>query len=231
MLNPGTAFSDQETRVVIPSGGWELVGDLLLPHDGKDLPAVLMLNQAAGNRRPYEELAAALSERGIASLRLDLRGHGESINLGEFIPDRATEQECETLIWDANEYVVAAHQFLLNHPNIDADRIAVVGASYSGEEMAEAGRDTEYAAAYVALSPGSFSDESIADMDASMVPWLLIVSRKEPYLHEIAAKLHEHTRSVEIIELPGDQHATSILDARPEMADRIATWLAARLTY
>jgi len=140
-----------------------------------------------------------------------------------------SDEDRETLIWDANADVVAAHQFLLNHPDIDGDRIAIVGASYSGEEMAEAGRDTEYVAAQVALSPGSFSDESIADMNASKVPWLLVVSRNEQYLHEIAAKIHENTQSVEIFDLPVEWHATDMLDARPEMAEHIATWLAARL--
>jgi hypothetical protein len=36
-----------------------------------------------------------------------------------------------------------------------------MGASYSGEELAEAGRIIGYVQAYVELSPGSFSDESI----------------------------------------------------------------------
>lgn len=91
------------------------------------------------------------------------------------------------LIWDAEQDVLAAHEYLRRHTLIDADRIAIVGASYSGEEMAEAGRLGKYATAYVALSPGSFGDESIAGIDASRVPWLFIVSRDERFLPEITA--------------------------------------------
>ena len=35
------------------------------------------------------------------------------------------------------------------------------------------------------LSPGSFSDESIASIDSSGVPWLFIAAREERFLQEI----------------------------------------------
>lgn len=229
LLVPNAASSARDTRVVVQSGDWELVGNLVLPDAGTRRPAVLMLNQAAGNRQPYEGLATALAERGIASLRFDLRGHGESINLGEFRPEDASPEDREAYIWNANADVVAAYQFLSNHPAIDSDRIGIVGASYSGEEMAEAGRDTRYAAAYVALSPGSFSDQSIADMDRSQVPWLFVVSRNEQFLADIAAKVQSSTQNVELIYLPGDEHATDLLNVNPALSERIAVWLASKL--
>ncbi len=52
----------------------------------------------------------------------------------------------------------AAVNYLKEHARVDTTRIAVVGGSYSGEEMAKAGRIDGYVAVYVALSPGSFSD-------------------------------------------------------------------------
>jgi alpha-beta hydrolase superfamily lysophospholipase len=47
-----------------------------------------MLNKTAGDRDIYRNLAMQLAERGIASLRLDLRDHGSSINQGQFIPGK-----------------------------------------------------------------------------------------------------------------------------------------------
>lgn len=47
--------------------------------------------------------------------------------------------------------VIAAWRFIESVPGVQADRIAVIGASYSREEMAEAGRIIEHARAYVAL--------------------------------------------------------------------------------
>ena len=215
-----------ETRIVVESGGWQLVGDLLLPASGRPSPAVLLLNKADGDRTVYEELARALAARDIASLRLDLRGHGESTNLGRFVPG---EHERSPLIWDSEVDVTAAHEYLRSHPRIDGNRIGIVGGSYSGEEMAEAGREQGYAQAYVALSPGSFSETSILAIDPSNIPWLFIVSNNERFLREITASVREHSRTVEVVIVPGTEHATNILVAHPDMAERIAVWLTQRL--
>jgi dienelactone hydrolase len=211
-----------ESRVIVPSDGWELVGDLTLPAAGR-APAVLMLNQAAGNRDAYRALARQLAARGIASLRLDLRGHGESVNLGAFVPG---EVRRDPLIWDAEQDVTAALTWMRNLSAIDGTRIAVVGASYSGEEMAEAGRLGGYAAAYVALSPGSFEEVSIDGIDASGVPWLFVVSRDERFLQEITTEVRRRSDTVELVVVPGSAHASNLLEAHPGMAERIAVWLA-----
>lgn len=224
---PGQSPFGEESRVVIESDGWRLVGDLHLPDSDRRSPAVLLLNKAAGDRRVYTTLASELAERGIASLRLDLRGHGESINLGRFIPGDTTRSE--EIIWNAQVDVIAAYRFLQSHPRLDEERIGAVGASYSGEEMAEAGRIAGYARAYAALSPGSFSDESIEAIDASSVPWLFVVSNDERFLHEIAAAIQDESHSAEILFVPGEQHATNILDHRPDLAERLAVWLASVL--
>jgi dienelactone hydrolase len=216
--------SDEKIEVI--SQGWHLAGDLQIPESDQPVPAVLMLNQAAGDRSVYRELANRLEARGIASLALDLRGHGQSINLGQFVPGEVPRSP---LIWDAEEDVIAAHDFLRQDKRIDSQRIGVVGASYSGEEMAEAGRLNGYAKAYVALSPGSFSPASIAGLDESQVPWLFVVSRNERFLREITADVREQSQTVELLVVPGEQHASDILDGRRDLAERIAAWLSYRL--
>ena len=221
----GQVMAD-EARVVIENQGWQLVGDLRIPNTDDSVPAVLMLNKAAGDRHAYTELAKELEARNIASLRLDLRGHGESINLGEFIPGEVPRSP---LIWDAEADVIAAHEYLKFHPRIDGQCIAIVGGSYSGEEMAEAGRHNGYARAYVALSPGSFSDESIAGLDSGQVPWLFITSRNERFLREITAAVQEQSASVELLIVPGTRHASDILEDRPGLNARIAIWLEHQL--
>lgn len=209
-------------RVVVQSDGWRLVGDLVLPAAATPVPAVLLLNQAAGDRRVYAKLAQLLADRGMASLGLDLRGHGESTNLGRFIPG---DSLTTSYIWAAEADVVAAREYLAALEAIDEDRIAIVGASYSGEEMAEAGRLTTFARAYAALSPGSFSQASIAGIDESGVPWLFVASREDRFLQEITAAVLAGTRSAEIVLVPGDAHASDLLEDRPDLAPRIAAWL------
>ncbi len=213
----------QESRVVVRSGEWELVGDLVIPDAPSKIPAVLMLNKANGNRTVYEELAEHLADRDIASLRLDLRGHGESINVEKFVPYKRSP---DPLIWDSEVDVNAAIDYLMNHAQLLPGKIGVIGASYSGEEMAEAGRLEGYVNAYVALSPGSFSNESIDGIDASVVPWLFVVSRNEPHLKEITRLVQEKSQEVELVIVPGSEHATRLLPDRPELAEWIAVWLS-----
>jgi dienelactone hydrolase len=215
-----------ESTVNIASGDWVLVGDLSLPELRERVPVVLMLNKADGDRTAYEGMARALDDRNIASLRLDLRGHGESTNLGTFVPGEVSPHP---MIWDAEQDVVAAVEYLQGHDRVDPDRIAVVGGSYSGEEMAEAGRIAGYAAAYVALSPGSFSDESIAGIDESGVPWLFVTSRDEPHLQEIRRLVTETSVSVEQIITLGRNHASRLLGDFPDLNERIAVWIHNKL--
>jgi dienelactone hydrolase len=215
-----------ETTVHVPSGDWELIGDLSVPDSGVSFPVVLMFNKAAGDRTDYEGMARALDDRGIASLRLDLRGHGESTNLGTFEPG---ELNPHPMIWDAEQDVVAAVECIKRDPRFDPDRIGMVGGSYSGEEMAEAGRLIGYVAAYVELSPGSFSDESIAGIDESGVPWLFVTSRDEPHLQEIRRLVTEQSESVEQIITPGRNHASRLLEDFPDLDERIAVWLESKL--
>ena len=229
MITAVSVRADSEHRVEIESAGWTLVGDLRIPQSDHAVPAALLLNRAAGNRAVYAELAAQLAQRGVASLRLDLPGHGESTNLDRFVPGETDSIGLERMIWGADVDVAAAHRYLAARPEVDPERVAMVGASYSGEEMAEAGRKHGYARAYVALSPGSWGETTIAALDETPASWLFVVCRDERFLKEIAAEVQARTRQVEILYLPGTQHATGILESRPDVNERIAVWLAHQL--
>lgn len=225
----GQTPAGEETRVVVESRGWQLAGDLRIPPGEGPHPAVLMLNEAAGDRSAYRRLAERLASRGIASLRIDLPGHGESTNLGRFVPDETDERDRALMIEGADVDVTAALRFLKGHHDVDSTRIGVVGASYSAEEMAEAARKTGYMAAYVALSPGSFSDASIDGIDNGGAGWLLIVAEDDPYLTDIVAAVQTRSTTVQFSELPGTAHGTEILKAYPEMIGRITVWMTRRL--
>jgi dienelactone hydrolase len=211
--------------VAIDSHGWRLAGDLARPDGEGQAPAVLLLNGAAGDRRVYAALAESLARRGVASLRLDLRGHGESTNLGRFAPG----PEGLALIERTHEDVAAARAWLAARAGIDASRIGVVGASYSGEAMMKGLPAGGRAAAYVALSPGSLSDESIAAIDGEALPFLLVASRHERHLKEVVQALREQSRTAELLELGGTAHATRLFGAHGDLAERIATWFSGRL--
>jgi dienelactone hydrolase len=213
-----------EERVSLTSDGWALVGDLAVPDGEARVPAALLLNKAAGDRRVYRGLAEALARRGVASLRLDLRAHGESVNRGRFAPPAGLP-----LLEGSERDVAVALESLRRHARVDGARIAVVGSSYSGEAMMAAGRKQGWAAAYVGLSPGSLSDESIAAIDRDRLPWLLVVCRDERHLKEVEKALRAQSRSAEFLELPGTRHAIESLDSHPGFTDQLAQWIATRL--
>lgn len=212
----------KETRVVIENDGWKLVGDLLIPKSKKPSPAVILLNKANGTRNVYENLAKHLAKNGIASLRIDLRAHGESINKGKFgLP---FDEKLRELLVGSDTDISAAFEYLKKMKGIDPSRIGFVGASYSGEEMAVAGRKSGYGKAYVALSPGSFSEESLNALDSSRAAWLFITSAEEKFLKGFLNDLRLKSKTAQTMEMAGDKHATDILDSTPELAEMLAVW-------
>lgn len=212
-------------RIVLESGDWRLVGDLVMPVASSPMPAVILLNRAAGDRRPYAELADQLARLGIASLRLDLRAHGESINRGRFVPSEGI-----AILEGSEKDVIAAHEYLRRDARVDPARIGFVGSSYSGEVMMQAARASRYGAAYVGLSPGSLSDESIAAIDSIPLPFLLVVARHERHLVEVAKAFREQSRMGEFLEVSGTEHATGLLTDHPDLAERLAVWFRSRLS-
>jgi dienelactone hydrolase len=216
----GTRFRD--TTIAIVSGDWKLAANFTHPEGrAARVPAVLMLNKANGNRQVYAWLARELARRGIASLRLDLRGEGESATIASFVPyvrNVALER--------AEDDVVAAMRWLRGQAAVDSARIGVVGASYSGEVMALAQRASATASAYVALSPGSLSTQTIDEIDDRRVPWWILRSRDERFVRDVMEAARTRSRTARVTEVPGRAHATDMLISNPNLNARIADWLA-----
>jgi dienelactone hydrolase len=224
----GTTPVKEQRRVTLDSNGWKLVGDLIVPKSRRPAAAVILLNKAAGDRHAYEVLARRLAENGIASLRIDLRGHGESTNKGKFVPGN---QDSLSLIEGTYEDVTSAFRYLKTVAGVDAQKIGFVGASYSGEEMAVSARKNGYGKAYVALSPGSFSQESVGAIDHSGISWLFIKSTEEKArsLQNFFSLLRQVSRTAQMMEVEGTEHATDILSAHPELTEMIAVWFKYKL--
>jgi dienelactone hydrolase len=233
LFSAGSNGLPVDERVVLESDGWRLVGDWRrAPPESEPAPAALLLHRAAGSRREHVELAEALAKRGVDSLRLDLRGNGDSVNLGRFEEPYA---ENLSILENTYEDIDVALRWIKAQPGVAKDRLAAVGASYSGEAIGEAlRRGGERASAYVILSPGSFSDESIDAVDASGSAWLFIRTSEEsetslPFIDAVFEALASHSKSAEIRVIPGAGHATRIFEEHPFIVEEIAGWLAERL--
>lgn len=212
------------SRVTIPSNGWLLVGSYIAPTPASGGSAVLLLNGAARDRRAYIPLARELERRGVATLRPDLRGEGESTNLGRFEPGRETVS-----LADSHEDVAAALAWLRNRAGVDPTRIGVLGASTSADAMARAARNGASAAAYVALSPGDFSDESARAIDGSRRPWWFIASTDERFAQTVVRRVASISRTAQTTLVGGTSHASDILSPHYFLNHEIADWFAARL--
>ena len=114
-----------EQPITFLSGGQQVVGMFHLPEGEGKFPAVLMLHGFTGNRtetrRIFVQVARALARVGIASLRIDFRGCGDSA--GEF-----HEMSVSSMCADGR----AALAWLAAQSGIDASRLALLGMSLGG---------------------------------------------------------------------------------------------------
>lgn len=114
-----------ETPVVFECKGEQIVGMLHLPPGRKSFPVALLLHGFTGNKseahRLFVKLARALLEHGIASLRFDFRGAGDSAGRSEDLTIRSE-------VADALE----ALKFLSHHKRLSSRRVALIGFSLGG---------------------------------------------------------------------------------------------------
>jgi hypothetical protein len=95
--------------------------------------------------------------------------------------------------------------------------------------MGAAARAGGKARAYVALSPGSLSMETIDGIDASGAAWWVLRSRNERFVRDVVDSVRARSRAARVSEVDGNAHASDILASRPEVAVEIADWLAVAL--
>ena len=101
-------------KIDFPSVDIKLHGIIYLPKGEGRFPGVVMCHGMASDHRSMRPCAQQLARRGIATLALDLRGHGKSNG---------------TLDGDIGQDVVAACNILKSHVKVDGERIGLVGHS------------------------------------------------------------------------------------------------------
>ena len=122
-------YAAHDVRFPNPAGGFELAGTLTLPEGEGPFPGVVLVSgsgpqdrdETLAGHKPFLVLADHLTRAGIAVLRYDDRGVGES---GGDFPS-ATSVELAT---DAD----AAVAWLAARPEVRADAVGIVGHSEGG---------------------------------------------------------------------------------------------------
>lgn len=120
-------FEDEEIRVGRDEVDLVLAGTLSLPTGDGPHPAVLLLTGSGGHTRDqvisglpmFQRIGDYLAERGIAVLRVDDRGAGQSTGPGvraSTTADRAAD-------------AMACYRYLVRRPEIDSNRVGLLGHS------------------------------------------------------------------------------------------------------
>jgi len=128
------------TQSPIQSRGIEIPATFVHPEsaDGPGIPLVVMVHGHGGTRDEagaYVSVADALAEQGIASIRVDFPGCGES-------EEPFTENVLTNMLAD----IRSSREFAVGHPRIDIDRVGILGFSMGGRLAILATAEDEYAA-------------------------------------------------------------------------------------
>lgn len=116
-------------KLLLKSELYDIPAVFTLPENSEKVPCVIMCHgtgsskDEAGNQ--YLDLAGLLAEKGIASIRFDFAGCGESADSGinqSFMAEVADTQK--------------VYEYICGRPEIDKERIGIVGYSQGGRVMA-----------------------------------------------------------------------------------------------
>jgi len=128
----GLAF---ETVELVSPEGVQLAGWYVPSTNGA---AVALLHGAGSTRSNVLAQAAVVARHGFGVLLLDARGHGES------------EGRAMDFGWHGDDDIAAATTFLADRPDVEQDRIGVIGMSMGGEEAIGATAENPLVRAVVA---------------------------------------------------------------------------------
>ena len=120
-----------------PSGDLQLHGVLNMPNGKGPFPGAVMCHGMASDHRSMRPSAEQLVRRGVATLTIDMRGHGKSGG---------------TFDGNIGRDTAAAVEILRRHDRIDNERIAIVGHSIGALASLYAASATKDIRAVVLLS-------------------------------------------------------------------------------
>lgn len=206
-----------------------LVGTFLAPAAPKG--AVLLLHMMPDDRTSWVGMQEALKQEGVASLAIDLRGHGESIHQGENLLDYHLFRDADHQT--SMEDVKTAVQWLANR---GFAKIGLVGASIGANLAIVYAADHAEIPLLVLFSPGeNYHGIKALEAAAKLAPQqtlLLLASQGDDQdSFEAATKMLEVAPSVQKALKPysAGGHGTRLLKNDPGLTEELAHWISGML--
>jgi alpha-beta hydrolase superfamily lysophospholipase len=179
-------------------------------------PAVVLVHMLGKSKEEWSIVAERLADAGIASLAIDLRGHGRSMGDGSALA---------TMVRD----VRAALDWLAIQPAVRPDRLGVVGASLGASLAALAATEAPAVRAIALISPsldyrGLRLDPGVMRTLGSRSVWWA-ASTEDPYALRTIKELTGDGAAGEQ-RLSGVRgHGPALLWADPDLARALVDWL------
>jgi len=127
-----SAFSERKIKVD-PEGAFPVGATVTIPQSGGKVPAVVMVqgsgpqdrDESVAMNKPFRDIARGLAERGVASIRYDKRTYS--------YPERMKAMLGELTVYEeVIDDTVKCAEYLSDLPEIDADKIYLLGHSLGG---------------------------------------------------------------------------------------------------
>ncbi|MBM3204579.1 alpha/beta hydrolase [Candidatus Uhrbacteria bacterium] len=200
------------------SDGVNIVGTFIAPVNARR--CVLLLHMMPADRSSWQELQNRLEDKGMASLAIDLRGHGESEGDQEFQAESEKDVEA-ALVW-------------LEEKGFLHGQLAMVGASIGANLALQAVANHRDIPKVVLLSPGenyhgvkTFEYAKRLRHEQAALIAASAVDDEEPF--QAARKIEEL--------MPGDHivfkmfehagHGTNLFKTHPHLIKEVAEWVCA----
>ncbi|MBI3956700.1 MAG: alpha/beta fold hydrolase [Candidatus Kerfeldbacteria bacterium] len=187
----------------------------------------LLLHMMPADRMSWQGLSAILARRTIASLAIDLRGHGESTQkTGQRLDYHAFRDADHQA---SHEDLAAAHIWLQGR-EVPIERTVLIGASIGANLALHDLAAHPALPAAVLLSPGlNYRGMTTADLVRRLAPSqsiLLVASRDDAESATAVTELDRLTTSQrDVLLFDGAGHGTTMLERERFLGERIAEWL------
>jgi pimeloyl-ACP methyl ester carboxylesterase len=227
---PGQAATDKVKLTA--ADGYRIAGILSRPDQGEGGLGVVLLHMYRQNKESWQPLVAELDRRGLVSLAIDMRGHGES-SIGPGGDDSSRVMERDPAFFNAMHLdAEAAVRYLIDQAG--CRKIGLVGASVGCSVAIDtAVRGQVPVHAVVVMTPGSdyLGISTLQHIENWPGRPLLILSsseEKERGADVIFRKLEKQGAEL-VIFAQTNIHGSNMFGRVDGVAGRIVSWLSGKL--